>query len=69
MVRVTLLDVSLGETPMALWVLEKKDRVVVEQDEATGCLHGPRGVCIHTYSRGGAVKILLISWTKSTLSR
>ena len=59
--KVSSFNVALGKAPMALRVLKKKDRVIVEQDETAGSLHGPWSGSSHTHSRRGVVKTLLIN--------
>ena len=65
--EIALLDMAFGKAPMALWILKKEDRVVIDQYETAGCLHGPPSVFAHADSKRGVVKTLLINWDQKHL--
>ena len=65
--EIALLDMAFGKAPMALWILKKEYRVVIDQYEAARRLHGSPSVFAHADSKRGVVKTLLINWDQKHL--
>jgi hypothetical protein len=57
---------SLWKAPMSLWILEKENSVIVNQNKPAGGLHNLGIRWGHERSTGIWVKTLLIDMTKST---